>query len=62
MWIRRVSAQAALSIFLVIGVIAGEPDNLAVALEGEDMGRDTVEKPAIMADETKGKKRNGKTC
>src|ERR1051326_8885947 len=41
-------AEPAAPVGLVIGVIAFEPHDLAVALEGEDVGRDAVEKPAIV--------------
>jgi hypothetical protein len=44
----RIRPQAALSIRFVIGVIAFEPDGVTVALEGEDMGGDTVQEPAIV--------------
>src|SRR6478752_9388426 len=48
---RGIDPQSALLVFLVIGKIALEPFDMAVALEGEDMGRDTVEEPAIVADD-----------
>src|SRR5215831_322323 len=44
-------AEAALAVGLVLLVVALEPDHAAVALEGEDMGRDAVEEPAIVADD-----------
>ena len=43
-------AEPALAISLVIGVVALEPHDLAVAFEGQDMGRDAIEEPAIMGD------------
>ena len=36
---------------LVLGEVALEPADLAVALEGEHVGRDPVEEPAIVADD-----------
>ena len=36
---------------LVVADVALEPADLAVALEGEDVGRDPVEEPAIVADD-----------
>ena len=44
-------AEAALLVRLVVLVIALEPDDLAVALEGQDMGGDAVQEPAIVADD-----------
>ncbi len=46
-----VEAQSPLLVFLVVGEIALEPLDVAVALEGEDVGRDAVEKPAVVADD-----------
>src|SRR5690606_37171260 len=46
----RVVAKAALLVFLVLAVVALEELHVAVALEGEDVGRDAVEEPAVMAD------------
>jgi hypothetical protein len=43
-------AQASLAIGLVLGIVAVEPNRFAFAFEGEDMGRDAIEKPAIMGD------------
>ena len=45
-----IGAEAALLVGLVIRVIALEPFDLAVALEGEDVSRDAVEEPAIVGD------------
>ena len=39
-----------MAVGLVIGVVAFEPYDLAVALEGEDVGGDAIEKPAVMGD------------
>ena len=39
------------SIRLIFGVIPIEPHNLAVSLKGEDVGRDPVEKPPVVADD-----------
>ena len=47
----RFGTQASPAVGLVIGVIALEPDNLAVTLEGEDVGGNSVEKPAVMGDD-----------
>src|SRR5260221_12044589 len=44
----RVGGQASASIRFVIGGIAFEPHHLALALEGEDLGGDGGEKPAVM--------------
>src|SRR5690349_22028139 len=44
-------AEATAAVGFVIGVIALEPFDAAVALEGEDVRRDTVEKPAVVADD-----------
>src|SRR4051794_1027510 len=45
------AAEPALAVHLVVGVIALEPDHLAVAFERQDMGGDAVEKPAVMGDD-----------
>ena len=44
-------AQAALAVRLVVLVVALEPFDVAVALEGQDVGRDAVQEPAIVADD-----------
>jgi hypothetical protein len=44
------SAEPILSIGLVFRIVAVKPNNLAVAFEGEDMGRDPIQKPAIVGD------------
>src|SRR5216683_2042696 len=44
-------AEAAAAVGLVVGVIALEPHGLAVALEGEDVGGDAVQEPAIVGDD-----------
>ena len=41
-------AQAPFPIRVVLAVVPFEPDHLAVAFEGHDVGRDPVEKPAIV--------------
>src|SRR5688572_11175558 len=46
----RVVALAAPQVLHVLLVVALEPDHLAVALEGEDVGRDAVEEPAVVRD------------
>src|SRR5690242_4648485 len=48
--LRGVLALAPPEILDVFAVIALEPHDLRVALEGEDMSGDTVEEPAIMRD------------
>ena len=45
-----VGAQPLVPVGLVVLVVALEPDHLAVALEGEDVGGDAVEEPAVVAD------------
>src|SRR5690606_16702707 len=50
MRLRGVLALAPLQILGVIGVVSFEIDDLAVALEREDMRRDAVEEPAIVRD------------
>src|SRR5207302_11252238 len=39
------------TVALVIDVIAFAPHDLTVAFEGEDVGRDAIEKPAVMRDD-----------
>src|SRR4051794_39722733 len=46
-----VRAEAPLLVLLVIGEIALEPLDVALALEGEDVGRDAVQEPAVVADD-----------
>ena len=43
-----VRAQPAVAILLVILVVALEPLDVAVAFEGQDVGRDAVEEPAVV--------------
>src|SRR5210317_1009267 len=43
-------AESSFAIFFVFRVIAFVPDHLGIAFESEDMGRNAIEKPAIMAD------------
>src|SRR5690606_42031516 len=50
MRLRRVLALAPLQILGVVGVVALEVDDLAVALEREDVRRDAVEEPAVVRD------------
>ena len=47
----RVVAQAAALVFLIGLEIALEPLDMRVAFEGQDMGRQTVQEPAIMGDD-----------
>jgi len=42
--------QARFPVRLVVGVVPVEPDDPAVPLEGEDVGGDPVEEPAVVAD------------
>src|SRR6266508_3646991 len=44
----RAGAKPHFSIGLVFRIVAVKPNNLAVAFEREDMGRDAIEKPAIV--------------
>ena len=44
-----VGAEAARAVRLVVLVVALEPLDVAVALEGEDVGGDAVEEPAVVA-------------
>src|SRR5687767_10982251 len=44
----RCHAQPLLAIRLILRIVAIEPNHFAVAFECQDMGRDTIEKPAIM--------------
>jgi hypothetical protein len=43
-----VLAFAFLVVFLVFLKVAFEPDHFGIAFEGEDVGRDAVEEPAVM--------------
>ncbi len=45
------SAEAPAAIDLVIRVVTLEPHYLALALEGEDVRRHAVEKPAVVCDD-----------
>jgi hypothetical protein len=47
----RVRAHALLAVLLVVLAIALEPLDVAVAFEGEDVGRETVEEPAVVGGE-----------
>lgn len=44
-------SEAALLVFFVIGEVAFEPFNVAVPLEGEDVGCEPVEEEAVVADD-----------
>ena len=46
-----VGAEAPMFVRFVISIVAFEPDYLAIAFEGEDMGGDAIEEPAIMGDD-----------
>ncbi len=43
-------AEASMAVFLVCLVVAFKPQDLAVAFEGENVRRDAIEEPAIVAD------------
>src|SRR4249919_2821985 len=45
---RAFRAEAALLVFLVLAIVAGEELHVRVALKGEDVGGDAVEEPAVM--------------
>ena len=47
----RRGAELSVAVLLVLREVALEPADLAVALEGEDVGRDPVEEPAVVADD-----------
>ena len=42
--------QASPAIGLVVGIVALEPDNAALAFKSKNMSRDTVQKPAVVTD------------
>ena len=44
-------AQAALLVFLVVGEVAFEPFDVAVAFESENVGRQAIEEKAVMRDD-----------
>src|SRR3989339_1172696 len=44
-------AEARLAVRFVLGIVPLEPDNGAVPLKGEDVRREPVEKPAVVADD-----------
>ena len=46
-----VVAEAAFSVGLVLAVIAVEIFHMAVAFEGQDMRRDAIKEPAVMAND-----------
>src|SRR5215813_1610567 len=46
-----VDPQSALLVFLVVLKVALEPFDVAVVLEGQDVGGDAVEEPAVVADD-----------
>ena len=43
-------AEAFFPVRLIFRVVPFKPKDLAVALEGKDVGSDTVEEPAVVAD------------
>src|SRR5579863_5559043 len=50
-WDDAVEAEAALLVLFVVGEIALEPLDVAVALEGQHVGGDAVEEEAVVADD-----------
>jgi len=44
-------AETVFAIGFVCGIVAVKPDYPAVTFKGENMSRDTIRKPAIMADD-----------
>src|ERR1035437_78377 len=50
-WLVGGGAQFFVAERFVVADVALEPAHLAVALEGEDVGRDTVQEPAVVADD-----------
>ena len=44
-------AETGFPVRLVLGIVPVEPDHLALPLEGQDVGGDAVEEPAVMADD-----------
>src|SRR5829696_4768255 len=51
MWPVCLRTQAGPSVLLICLEIALEPDDLRVALEGQDVGRDAVQEPAVVRDD-----------
>src|SRR4029078_7674630 len=49
-WLERLGAARLLHPLDVVAPRALEPDRLAVSFEGEDVGRDAVEEPAVVRD------------
>ena len=45
-----IGAEPPAAVGFVILVVALEPDDLAVALEGEDVGGDAIQEPPVVAD------------
>src|SRR6266550_5244168 len=43
-------SQPRLAIFFILRIVSFKPDDLAVAFEGEDVRRDSIQKPAVMGD------------
>src|SRR5262245_20115456 len=50
MWAVRRGTITPPAVFGILTVVAGKPHCLAVTLEGEDVGRDPVEEPAVVRD------------
>ncbi len=43
--------QAAVAILFILAPVAGEPEDLAIALKGQDVGSHAVQEPAVVADD-----------
>src|SRR4051812_1219 len=50
-WLIGLGAEAPLAVGFVVLVVALEPLDGAVAFEGEDVGGDAIEEPAVVADD-----------
>lgn len=51
MWLVCGSAKPGLSVSLIFGVVAFEPDHFAVTLKGKHMCGDTIEEPPVVAND-----------
>ena len=49
-WGFRVGPQSSPSVCLILLVITLEPNDFAITLESQDVSRDSIEEPAIVAD------------
>src|SRR5688572_1281569 len=50
-WLVRIRPQTLFLVLLVLLIVPFEEHHLAVALEGQDVGGDAVEEPAVVADD-----------